>query len=262
MLAANDVVNSQGITFVSRMVTETGASARRRWSGRSGSHATSRAALARWDDVEALDGVIDPELQSELLNGVDWLVETTSRWYLVQAAGQRLADAVESARDRFAELADVIDQIGPEAWREEHELETGVSARRGFPRSSRGGTRSNPSSCTRPTSSRCPRRRAAPRSRSRVGSSSSARSSRSTGSSIASRSCPSARVGTVGEAVDGGRPPRGPSGALRARARAGGRRTDRRSGRGIPRRPRRSGRARCSGSCGSSRWKASPTSRR
>ena len=52
---------------------------------------------------------------------MDWLVEMTSRWYLVQAAGQRLSDAVDASRDSFAELASQIDQIGPEAWREEHE---------------------------------------------------------------------------------------------------------------------------------------------
>ena len=46
-------------------------------------------AVGRWSDVEALDGLVDPALQSELMSGVDWLVETTSRWYLVQAAGQR-----------------------------------------------------------------------------------------------------------------------------------------------------------------------------
>ena len=45
--------------------------------------------IERWADIEALDGQIDPELQGELLNGVDWLVETTSRWYLVRAEGQR-----------------------------------------------------------------------------------------------------------------------------------------------------------------------------
>jgi glutamate dehydrogenase len=122
-LAANDVVNSQGITFLSRMMTETGSSApdvvrsfriARDVSG----------AVARWADVEALDGQIDPVVQNELMKGVDWLVETTSRWYLVQAPGQRLADAVGDAREMFAELSGVLDQIGPEAWREEHEQET------------------------------------------------------------------------------------------------------------------------------------------
>jgi glutamate dehydrogenase len=119
-LAANDVVNSQGITFVSRMVNETGTHAAdvvrafriaRDVSG----------AVQRWADIEALDGVIEPRVQNELLAGVDWLVETTSRWYLVQAAGQRLAEAVAGSREAFAELSEAIDQIGPEAWRDERE---------------------------------------------------------------------------------------------------------------------------------------------
>ena len=55
------------------------------------------------------------------MSGVDWLVETTSRWYLVHATGRRLDEAVDDARESFGELSDVIDQIGPEAWREQHE---------------------------------------------------------------------------------------------------------------------------------------------
>ena len=122
-IAANDVVNSQGVTFVSRMMTETGA------------HAADvvkafriardvTGAVARWADVEALDGKIDPGVQNELMTGVDWLVETTSRWYLVQAAGRRLGEAIGEARDSFAELSGVISQIGPDSWREEHEHDT------------------------------------------------------------------------------------------------------------------------------------------
>ena len=119
-IAANDVVNSQGITFVSRMTTETGASpAAVVKAFRIARDVTG--AVQRWADIEALDGVIDPEIQGELMNAVDWLVETTSRWYLVRAEGQRISEAVAEARESFAELSDVIDQIGPEAWREEHE---------------------------------------------------------------------------------------------------------------------------------------------
>ncbi|HEY6566286.1 MAG TPA: NAD-glutamate dehydrogenase [Actinomycetota bacterium] len=119
-LVANDVVNAQGVTFVSRMITETGASipdvvrAFRIARDVSG-------AIERWADIEGLDGTIDPAIQNELLSGVDWLVETTSRWYLVRAAGQRLSEAVDASRDSFAELSDVMDQIGSEPWREEHE---------------------------------------------------------------------------------------------------------------------------------------------
>jgi len=119
-MASNDVINSQGITFVSRIVAETGA--HRADVIRAFRIARDvTGAVSRWDEIERLDGVIDPALQSELLSGVDWLVETTSRWYLVQAAGQRLAEAIGTARSAFAELAERIDQIGPEAWRHEHE---------------------------------------------------------------------------------------------------------------------------------------------
>jgi glutamate dehydrogenase len=119
-MASNDVVNSQGITFVSRMVTETGAS-----------HADVvkafriardvTGATARWSDVEALDGLIDPAVQSDLMTSVDWLVETTSRWYLVQGSGNLEAEAIAATRASFAEVSDAISQIGPDVWREEHE---------------------------------------------------------------------------------------------------------------------------------------------
>jgi glutamate dehydrogenase len=122
-IAANDVVNSQGVTFASRMVTETGA----RPADVVRAFRIARdvtGAQARWAEVEALDGKIDPVVQNELMTAIDWLVETTSRWYLVQAAGERLGEAVDAARDRFLELSEVLDQIGPEAWREEHEQAT------------------------------------------------------------------------------------------------------------------------------------------
>ena len=122
-IAANDVVNSQGVTFVSRMMTETGT--------HPGDVVRAfriardvTGAVDRWADVEALDGKIDPSVQNELMTAVDWLVETTSRWYLVQASGRRLAEAVGESRDSFAELSRVISQIGPDSWREDHEHAT------------------------------------------------------------------------------------------------------------------------------------------
>jgi glutamate dehydrogenase len=129
---ANDVVNSQGVTFVSRLVAETGATAAE----------VVRAyriardvvdASPRWDDVEALDGTIDPEVQHELMSGVDWLVETTSRWYLVRAPGLRLSEAVDQARAAFRELSSVIEQIGPDAWREQREREAERLVAEGVP---------------------------------------------------------------------------------------------------------------------------------
>lgn len=122
-IVSNDVVNSQGVTFVSRLVAETGATPAE----------VVRAfriardvidAVSRWDAVEALDGKIDPEIQNELMTAVDRLVESTARWYLVRAPGLRLGEAVEQAKAAFLELSSVIEQIGPEAWREQRERET------------------------------------------------------------------------------------------------------------------------------------------
>jgi glutamate dehydrogenase len=121
-IVSNDVVNSQGVTFVSRLVAETGATAdevvRAYRIARDVADAT-----ARWDDVEALDGTIDPVVQNELMTAVDRLVETTARWYLVRAPGVRLSEAVSQAGDAFRELSAVIEQIGPDAWRETRERE-------------------------------------------------------------------------------------------------------------------------------------------
>ena len=119
-ILANDVVNSQGVTFVTRLMTETGATAAdvvRAF--RIARDVTG--AVARWADVEALDGVIDPVVQNELMTGVDWLVETTSRWWLVQAAGARIGATIEGASGAFAELSAVIDRVGSASWLEEHE---------------------------------------------------------------------------------------------------------------------------------------------
>ena len=119
-ILANDVVNSQGVTFVTRLMTETGATAAdvvRAF--RIARDVTG--AVARWADVESLDGVIDPVVQNELMTGIDWLVETTSRWWLVQAAGARIGATIEDASGAFAELSAVIDRVGTESWLEEHE---------------------------------------------------------------------------------------------------------------------------------------------
>ena len=131
-IVSNDVVNSQGVTFVSRLVAETGATPAE----------VVRAfriardvvgAVPRWDAVESLDGKIDPEIQNDLMIGVDRLVESTARWYLVRAPGLRLGEAVDQARTAFRELSSVIEQIGPEAWREQREREATRLTAEGIP---------------------------------------------------------------------------------------------------------------------------------
>jgi glutamate dehydrogenase len=131
-IVSNDVVNSQGVTFVSRLVAETGATPAE-------VVRTFRIArdvvdaVPRWDAVESLDGKIDPEIQNELMIGVDRLVESTARWYLVRAPGLKLGEAVDQARAAFRELSSVIEQIGPQSWREQREREAGRLASEGVP---------------------------------------------------------------------------------------------------------------------------------
>ena len=112
-IVANDIVNSVGITFVSRMVTETGshpADVVRAY--RIARDVTG--AVERWEAIEALDGVIDPRVQGELMRGVDYLVETASRWYLVQSHGERLSEAIDDSAGvvRGALVADLADRSG------------------------------------------------------------------------------------------------------------------------------------------------------
>jgi glutamate dehydrogenase len=120
MLTANMIVNDLGVTWASRLGTETGAEsaevARAYWIAR---HVTG--AERRWADVEALDGKIDPGVQNVLMVGVDSLVEDVARWYLLAAPGASLGDTIEEAAPVFSALSSAIETAGSEAWREARE---------------------------------------------------------------------------------------------------------------------------------------------
>jgi glutamate dehydrogenase len=115
-IMANDVVNSQGITFVSRLCSETGAEqaevVRAYYVARQ-----VTGAVARWSAIEALDGMMDPSLQNELMVGVDHMVEDVARWYLLHPHAGGLDDVIAPHSAAFAELAGVIDTAGPDDWR-------------------------------------------------------------------------------------------------------------------------------------------------
>ena len=119
MLVANDVVNSQGITFVSRLVTETGADA----ADVTRAYRIARdvtGAVERWDAIEALLGSVEPGLMDQLMAGVDRLVEVTARWYLQHVPGQ-LGRAIEAHAEPFRTFAEAVPRVAPEAWRQEQE---------------------------------------------------------------------------------------------------------------------------------------------
>jgi glutamate dehydrogenase len=115
-ILANAVCNDQGVTFVSGLAAETGAEpAEVARACRIAREVTGAVEL--WADVEALDGKIDPRVQNRLMVGVDTLVEDVSRWYLLNAPTAPLGETIEEMVPLFAALADVIDEVGSEAWR-------------------------------------------------------------------------------------------------------------------------------------------------
>ncbi len=120
-LVANDVVNSEGITFVSRVVAETGAEP----SDVVRAYRIARdvtGAVERWGEIEALAGILDPPLLDELTGGVDRLVAMTARWYLQHTPGQ-LGRAVEAHTEPFRRFSGSLLDAAPEAWRVQRERE-------------------------------------------------------------------------------------------------------------------------------------------
>ena len=130
-LVANDVVNSQGITFVSRLSAETGAEA----ADVVRAYRIARdvtGAVERWDEVEALVGKIEPDTLDELLGGIDRMVELASRWYLEHARGQ-LGRAIAAHREPFRSFAEAVPGAVTEVRRQRAERVRWALVDRGVP---------------------------------------------------------------------------------------------------------------------------------
>ena len=129
---ANRVVNSEGITFVSRLGIETGASPAdvvRAYQ----SALTLTGAEERWEAVEALDPSIGPQVRGELMDGVDRLVEAMTRWFLRQALRTGPAAGVGPSQVVFEELAAVIHHVGSVEWRAERDEAVALLIEAGVP---------------------------------------------------------------------------------------------------------------------------------
>ncbi len=129
---ANQVVNSQGITFVSRLMSQSGATAADVVRAYRIARELTEAA-DRWRAVEELDGRIDAALQAELLAGVDSLVEDVARWYLRHPVSGAMRDVIDAAKPQFDELADAIVDVGPPDWRAERDARVGALVAAGVP---------------------------------------------------------------------------------------------------------------------------------
>ena len=132
-IVANQVLNSQGSTFYSRMRTLTGASA----ASIVRAYRIARLvtdAQQRWADIESLNGRVDAATARAMLKDVDGLVTRVSRWYLNNRSDITIDEAVARDRDDFATLADDLPKIPSDSWRAPYEAVVDEFVAKGVPR--------------------------------------------------------------------------------------------------------------------------------
>ena len=102
-LLAGDVVNSEGVVFVSRIVTQTGAEpvdvVRAYRIARD-----LTAADDRWAAIESIHGEIDQDLWHKLMRHTDRMVASVTRWFLSNGDGGSIGEIVSQSRPIFEEM--------------------------------------------------------------------------------------------------------------------------------------------------------------
>ena len=119
-LVANRVINSEGITFVSRLAADTACTPEQVVRAYRVARIVTQASQ-RWRSVEALVGQVPPGLQRRLLDGVDGLVEEITRWQLARADTRPIDERIEAYEAGFDALTAGIPDVGPEPWKEVRE---------------------------------------------------------------------------------------------------------------------------------------------
>ena len=114
-IVANQVLNSQGSTFYSRLRTLTGSSAAMIVRAYRIARRVTNAAH-RWADVEALGSSIAPETSREMLRDIDRLVTVVTRWYLIRPSERSIDEEIEIAAGDFEALASGLIDIDDPEW--------------------------------------------------------------------------------------------------------------------------------------------------
>ena len=115
---ASRILNDQGSTFVNRLVVETGANRPQVVAA----YRTARRLIGadeRWAAVEKLDPTLDPALRRQMLEAIDWLVESVTRWYLAGPRQIPSTEQLEADRVAFAELESFLREPQWHDWTED-----------------------------------------------------------------------------------------------------------------------------------------------
>jgi glutamate dehydrogenase len=132
MINANAVANSLGPTFASQLGAERGAETADVVRAYRIARAVTGAA-ARWDAIESLPRRVDRRIATELMAGVDRLVEATARWYVGHDNGSSLEEEIAAAEAPFARLVAVLPEIGDDDWRAHRREVAGHIVEHGVP---------------------------------------------------------------------------------------------------------------------------------
>ena len=131
-ILANDVVNSVGATFVSRMTTRSGATKADVVKAYRIARDVSNA-KPRWEEIEQLVNLVDLNVWFELMTGQDRVVASLTRRYLVRLPKSTLAEAIAADRSGFAEFEDALTEAGSDEWRGAHRSEEAALVEAGVP---------------------------------------------------------------------------------------------------------------------------------
>ncbi|HJQ94155.1 MAG TPA: NAD-glutamate dehydrogenase domain-containing protein, partial [Acidimicrobiia bacterium] len=121
-IVSNDVVNSVGITFVSRTAARSGNSIPEIVKAYRIARDVS-GALPRWEAVEKLVGTLPNYLWLELMTGADRVVSSLTRRYLTRLPRGGIGDAVAADMAGFADFEETLPDSGPKEWQQAHEKE-------------------------------------------------------------------------------------------------------------------------------------------
>lgn len=114
-IVANQVLNSQGSTFYSRLRTLTGSSAAMIVRAYRIARLVTNAAQ-RWSDVEELGSSIAPETSRAMLRDIDRLVTVVTRWYLIRPSERSIDEEIDIAAGDFEALASGLIDIDDPEW--------------------------------------------------------------------------------------------------------------------------------------------------
>jgi glutamate dehydrogenase len=131
-VVSNQMLNSLGSTFVTRLEAETGAGAAEIVRAYRVAREVTGAG-DRWRAVEELGNEIAPEILRMLLADIDDFVEIVARWYLFGSRDITMAEEIGAFHAGFEELASEIREIGPAAWRTDRDAEAQSLMEAGVP---------------------------------------------------------------------------------------------------------------------------------